>query len=197
MNSDTSGAFSLYCSKGDLVFCKRISRVWASLINENHVIMKTLAIKYGLFMFGGFAALFLVFYALGLASNYELRWLNGFVHLTVLYLLIRAYRKAYPETIDNYVEGVAVGMMASTLGVLGFSAMIFFTLELDPQLLAQLRSQTPLPEYFTPFSASLYITTEGIVVSLIGAYIITRIVDARYDHSPAEGKISQSLSSGS
>ncbi|MBI1227941.1 MAG: hypothetical protein GC192_22105 [Bacteroidetes bacterium] len=155
--------------------------------------MKELAIKYGVIMFGGFAALFLVFFMLGLAPNFELRWINGFVHLTVLYMLIRAYRRAHPETRDNYVTGVAIGMVASTLGVLAFTAMIFFTLNLDPHFFAQLRNQSPLPEYFTPFNASLYIAVEGIVVSLIGSYIITRIVDARYDHSPAEGKVTQSL----
>lgn len=159
--------------------------------------MKELAVRYGLIMFGGFAALFLVFLVFGLAPNYELRWLNGFIHIGVLYMLIRAYRRAYPETRDNYVQGVAVGMVASTLGVLAFAVMVFFTLELDTHLLEELRSRTPMAQYFNPFSASLFITVEGIVVSLIGSYIVTRIVDARYDHSPAEGKISQSMTSGS
>lgn len=158
--------------------------------------MKELVVKYSLTMFGGFAALFLVFYALGLASHPELRLLNGFVHIAVLYLLLRAYRRAYPETIDNYVRGVAVGMVASTFGVLAFTVFVFFTLELDPYLFEQLRSKSPLPEYFNPFTASLYIAVEGIVVSLIGAYIVTRIVDAKYEHANDKGKVNKSLTNG-
>jgi hypothetical protein len=155
--------------------------------------MKKLAIKYGAIMFAGFSALFLLFYVFGVADKVGLRSLNAFIHFGAMYALIRAYRKAYPETIENYIKGTVMGMLASTVGVLAFAALVFFTLELDSGLLAQLKNQTPLPELFTPFNATLYIAVEGLVVSLVGAYIITRIVDARYDHSPAEGKVLKSM----
>ncbi len=158
--------------------------------------MKNLAIKYGFTMFGGFVALFLLAYLFGIAHHHELRFLNGAVHMTFLYLLIRAYRRACPETIDNYVAGVAIGMLASTIGVVAFTVFVFLFLELDPKLFGQLQAQSPQPENFTPFLASLYIAVEGLVVSLIGAYIITRVVDARYDRSPGEGKISKNLTNG-
>jgi hypothetical protein len=155
--------------------------------------MKKLAIKYGAIMFAGFSALFLLLFAFGVADHVELRSLNAIIHFGTMYALIRAYRKAYPETIENYLKGTIMGMLASTIGVLAFAVLVFFTLELDATLLSQLKSHTPLPEFFTPFNAALYISVEGLVVSVVGAYILTRIVDARYDHSPAEGKVLKSL----
>ncbi|MBK9016764.1 MAG: hypothetical protein IPM82_23290 [Saprospiraceae bacterium] len=155
--------------------------------------MQNLAIKYGLVMFGSFIAFFLLAYLFGIAQYHEFRLLNGVIHMTILYLLIRAYRRAFPETLDNYVSGVAVGMVASTIGVLAFTVFVFLFLESAPTLLAQLRERSPMPELLTPFNAAVYISVEGIVVSLIGGYIITRVVDARYDHSPAEGKVSKSM----
>lgn len=155
--------------------------------------MQNLAIKYGIIMFAGFAALFLILYVFGAAEYVNLRSLNVFIHFGVMYALIKAYRRAYPETLDNYVKGTIVGMLASTLGVIAFAALVFFTLELDSNLLGELQARSPMPQYVTPFNSAVYLTVEGLVVSLVGAYIVTRIVDARYDHSPAEGKVTQSI----
>jgi len=156
--------------------------------------MQNLAIKYGLMMFAGFTALFLVIYALGWANHVELRSLNVFIHFGVMYALIRQYRRQFPETRDNYIKGTLIGMFASALGIIAFALVVFSTLKLDPILLGQLKGRSPMPEYFTAFNAAQYLIVEGLVVSLVGAYIVTRIVDARYDHSPAEGKITNTKS---
>jgi hypothetical protein len=155
--------------------------------------MQSLAIKNGIIMFAGFAALFLILYVFGAAEYVNLRSLNVFIHFGVMYALIKAYRRAYPETLDNYVKGTIVGMLASTVGVMAFATLVFFTLELDSNLLGELQARSPMPQYVTPFNSAVYLTVEGLVVSLIGAYIVTRIVDARYDRSPAEGKVTQSI----
>jgi hypothetical protein len=159
--------------------------------------MKNLAIKYGLFMFAGFAALFFILYIFGAAEYANLRSLNVFIHFGLMYVLIREYRRAYPETVNNYVKGTIVGMAASMIGAFAFAALVFFTLKLDPVLLGELKSRSPLPEYFTPLNAASFLTVEGTVVGLIGAYIVTRIVDARYDHTPSEGKVSKAMTSNS
>jgi hypothetical protein len=91
------------------------------------------------------------------------------------------------------MKGTIIGILATALAVFAFAGLVFFTLELDPILLGQMKGHSPLPEYFTPFNASQFIITEGIVVGLVGAYIITRIVDARYDHFPSEGKVSKDI----
>ena len=143
--------------------------------------MNHLIFKYGLLLYAGFAGLFLVFYFLGLASVVELRALNGVLHFGILYLLIRDYRVERPETIDNYVSGVVVGMMASAIGVVAFTVSMLLFLTINNPFFLELRAKSPLPDYFTPFTASLYIFVEGIAISLIGAYLIARIVDARYE----------------
>lgn len=158
--------------------------------------MKHLAIKYGMIMFAGFAALLLVLYIFGAADHANLRSLNIFIHFSVMYAMVKAYRQAYPETVNNYVKGTIASMLASMVGVFAFAALVFFTLSLDPILLGQLKGHSPLPEYFTPFNAALYLTVEGTVAGLVGAYIVTRIVDAKYDHVPSEGKVSRDIKSG-
>ncbi len=155
--------------------------------------MNHLAIKYGIRMFAGFAILFLFFHILGLSHHYELRMLNGAVHLGFLYLLIRDFRREQPESRDNYISAVALGMNASVLAVVAFTFCMFLFLTFNEPFFQKLQAQSPLPEYFRPFTASLYILMEGIAVSLIGSYIITRIVDSRVERrQEMKAKMSQS-----
>ena len=141
--------------------------------------MEKIALKNGVRMFLGFSALFLIAHLLNISDNYNLRILNGIIHLTFMYLAIREYRKAFPKTTNNYLSGVAMGMFASIIGVLIFTIAMFLFLFFNPTFFELLQSKAPLPKYFTPFTASLLILTEGIAISLIGSYILVRIIDAQ------------------
>jgi hypothetical protein len=77
--------------------------------------MKKIALKYGLFMFAGFAAFFLLMHLIGLSQNTYLRVFNGVIHLGLIYTAIKAYRNVYEESVENYVSGVAVGMYTSAV----------------------------------------------------------------------------------
>jgi hypothetical protein len=120
-------------------------------------------------------------HVLGLSSNYHLRVLNGFIHLAFIYFAIQDYRLKFPESVENYVSGVSVGMYTSVIGVALFTLFmcIFLSLDVNQAFFSHLKSGSPMPRYFTPFTASLFIFVEGIVVSLIGSYLVTRIIDAR------------------
>jgi len=145
--------------------------------------MKKIALKYGLFMYAGFALLFLIVHLLGFSERYNLRILNGVIHLAFIYFAIRDYRKIFPESFGNYLSGVAAGMYTSFIGVVLFAFSMCLFLALNQPFFEELRAQTPIPSYFTPVTASLYIFSEGIVVSLIGSYIVMRIVDARIEEA--------------
>lgn len=143
--------------------------------------MKRIAIRYGLYMFAGFVALFLISAALGLSDNYNLRMLNGLIHLSLLYYAVRAFRAEHPDSIHNYLSGTAQGMYAGMLGALMFTVFMILYLAFNPAFLAELRDITPLGNYLTPITAGAILLLEGLIVSLIGSYIMTRLVDARLE----------------
>ncbi len=137
--------------------------------------MRTISIKMGFLMMAGFIAYFLLLYALGLGARTEFRLFNAVIHLFFLYLAIRAYYAQHPESIENYMLGVAQGMAASAIGVGGFAVFMTVFLVLDPVLMNAILENSSIKEHLNPYSASLFILTEGIVLSLIGSYILTRV----------------------
>ena len=141
--------------------------------------MKSIAWKYGLFMAAGFIGLFLIMYFLNLAQHYNLRVLNSIILLGLLYGSIQAYRYYDPEKVGNYVSGVAMGMYSSLLGIIPFVVFLLLFLSLEQNLLLQIQDAMPIGGYINAFTSTLYVFVEGIVVSLIGSYIIVRIVDDR------------------
>ena len=143
--------------------------------------MKTIAIKYGLYFFGGLVAIFLLSYLLGLAANYELRVVNGLLHMVILYYGIKQLRVRQPDTHQNYVSGVAQGMYIGTVGTLLFAIFLILFLLADTRLMIELQYATPLGNFLTPLTAGVFIIMEGIAVSLIGSYLLTRYVDARLE----------------
>jgi hypothetical protein len=141
--------------------------------------MKKIALKYGLFMFAGFAAFFLLMHLIGLSQNTYLRVFNGVIHLGLIYTAIKAYRNVYEESVENYVSGVAVGMYTSAVGVIPFAVFMLLFFALNPTFLEIIRHETPFGDSLTPITASLFILVEGTAISLIGSYIVARVVDMR------------------
>lgn len=139
--------------------------------------MKKIAINYGLLLLVSFVGLFLFMHEVIQTQNYHLRILNGFAHIGLLYLAIRRYRRENPDTINNYVSGVIAGMYTSIVGVLPFAVFVMFYLIGDVAFMTYIQETIPIGKYFNPFTATLFIFTEGIAVSLIGSYIAVRIID--------------------
>lgn len=150
--------------------------------------MKKIAIKYGLLMFLSFAGLFLIMHEVVQLENYNLRVLNAVAHLGFIYAAIRAYRQENQESLNNYVSGVAMGMYASLIGVLPFVVFVVFYLVNDTAFMAHIQETIPIGQYLTPFTASLFVLIEGVAVSLIGSYLVTRVIDMRMvDAEPEYG----------
>ncbi len=141
--------------------------------------MRAISIKMGLWMLAGFISFFLLMYVMGLGYRSELRVLNGVIHIFCLYRAIQLYYARHPENIGNYMMGVGQGMGASIIGVGGFTVFMTIFLALNPDLMQTIRQHSQMGEYLQPFTASLFILTEGLVVSLIGSYILTRILEIK------------------
>ncbi|RMD99034.1 MAG: hypothetical protein D6816_15455 [Bacteroidetes bacterium] len=137
--------------------------------------MRKIAFKFGFAMAAGFILLFVSMHFLRLSHHYYLRVLNGLIHVVLLTLAIRAYSRQV-NVVDNYLQGVVMGMFTSVVGVLTFSIFMFFFLVFDKGFMQQLQADLPIGEYLNPVTASLIIFMEGTVVSLITSYIITRVL---------------------
>jgi hypothetical protein len=141
--------------------------------------MKPIVIKYGLVMFLGFLGFFLVMHALSLVEHYNLRIFNGVIHLGVMTLAIQRYQKVQPAEFSNYMGGVATGVLTSAVGVTLFCIFQLIYLAANAGFMQYLQENVPyIGEYLTPFTAALSIFMEGLAVSVIGSYIITRIIYA-------------------
>lgn len=139
--------------------------------------MKHIAFRYGLWMFLGFTGFFLIMHLLNLSQNYYLRVFNGIIHVGFLWFALRAWLREHPEPSDDYTSGVVVGMFTSLVGVIPFTIFMVLFLAYNPSFLASIQSQSPIGEYFTPVTASLFILVEGIAVSLILSYILVRFLE--------------------
>ncbi len=137
--------------------------------------MRTNSIKMGLLMAAGFIAYFLALYALGYGHLTEFRVFNGIIQLGFLHIAIRAYYAQHPESIENYMLGVIQGMWASAIGVGVFALFMTIFLLLNPALMETILQNSQMTEYLNPYSASLFILAEGLMVSLIGSYVLARM----------------------
>jgi hypothetical protein len=148
--------------------------------------MKTIAFRYGLLFFGGLMVIFLASYLLGQGANYNLRSLNGVLHLGILYMTINRLRAKQPETHQNYVSGVAQGMFTGSFGTIVFTIFMVLFLSLNPAFLTSIQEATGFGERLTPIMAGALIFMEGVGVSLIASYLLTRIIDNRIEKSQGE-----------
>lgn len=148
--------------------------------------MKTIAFKYGILFFAGLMAIFLTSYAFGEGTNYDLRMLNGVLHIGILYFAINSLRAKQPETHQNYVSGVAQGMYVGGFGTLLFTLFIVLFMAFNPEFLAGIQEATNFGERLTPVMAGVFVFMEGVGVSLIGSYLVTRVIDNRIEKSQKE-----------
>ena len=141
--------------------------------------MKKIAIKYGLQMFAGFTLFFLLMYLMGQGQNHNLRVFNGIIHIGLIYAAIRKYQQGLEEKPTGYIGSVAMGFYASIIGVVGFTVFMLLFLVFNPALMTAIQGSTSIAEYLNPVTASLFIFVEGIVISLIGSYLVTRFMEVQ------------------
>ena len=138
-------------------------------------IMRAISNQFGFLMLAGFIAIFYIIYMLGYAQYTELRVLNAVVHLSCMYLAIKAYYKTDRENVENYMLGVAQGIEASVIGVVGYALFIVIFMKIDPRLMELIKQNSHMAIYLNPYTITLAILAEGLMVSLIGSYLMTRI----------------------
>lgn len=142
--------------------------------------MKKIAFRYGFMMLGGFILFFLFMHLIGLSTQFWLRIFNGVIHISYIYLAIQAYQGVKDSSDFNYLAEVSVGMYTSLFGVVGFTVFMTLFLSFSPEFFKAIQAANPnVSSYLTPFTSSLFIFVEGITISLIGSYVIARMIEMR------------------
>lgn len=147
--------------------------------------MEKIAFRNGIFMFLCFIAVFLVTHLLNLSANYNFRALNWVVQIIFIWKAIRDYANEHldheKEILDNYPANVTLGFFTSLFGVVPFALLMGIYLTLNKEFMASLVMNSKLGEYLTPFTAGLFLVSEGIMFSLIVSYLLARVLqDQRY-----------------
>ena len=92
-------------------------------------------------------------------------------------MALRAWTREHHDGTSDTTSGVVVGMFTSFIGVIPFAFFMAIFLNFNPELLASIQRQTPLGEYLNPITSCFFIVVEEIVISLIGSYIMVRVMD--------------------
>jgi len=139
--------------------------------------MLKIAIKFGLILAFSLTLFFLIMHFLNLSQNYNLRLFNGVIHLSVIYFAMKAGLASGVISGENYVNSVFLGMLSGFIGVAIFAFFQMLFLNFDTVFMAQIKEATRIGEYLNPYTASLFILVEGVAVSLIGSYIVARVIE--------------------
>lgn len=144
--------------------------------------MIKIALRYGGLMFLGFLIFFFLMYILGLGDVPELRYLNLFIHLGVLWMAMRVWVRSHPDRFDNYSENVGLGLLTTGVGAGAFAIFLILFLSANPDLMNSIKAQSPrvLADSLNPVMAGMFTFGEAIVAALIGSYILIRIMEVKY-----------------
>ncbi len=141
--------------------------------------MKQPIIKYGVLLFIGLMAFFLLMRSIGYGDRYDFRVLNVIIQVALIYLSIRSYARTHPEDFD-YLTGTMVGVFTTLVGVIPFALFHMINLTATPQIMTSIQETAPvIGPYLNPFTAGLIILAEGTSVGIVLSYICMRIVDWR------------------
>ena len=141
--------------------------------------MAAISIRMGLWMLLGSIAFFLLMYSIGMGYRNEVHVFSVLLQLLFLYQAIQAYYRLHPDNIGNYMDGVLQGIGTSIVGVGGFALFMTAFLLMNPTLMDTVREQSYLGKYLNPFTDSLAILTIGLVVGIVGSYILTRVFNEK------------------
>ena len=147
--------------------------------------MDKIAFKNGILMFLTFTVVFIITHLLSLSSNYNFRALNWLVQIIFIWKAIKEYTNQHldqeKQILDNYPANVTLGLFTSLFGVLPFALLMGIYLSVNSNFMESIRASSKLGDYLTPFTAGLFLVSEGIIFSLIVSYILARVLqDQRY-----------------
>ncbi len=139
--------------------------------------MKRIVLEYGMFLFLCLLGFFIFMVVVGFATSINLRYFNSVIHLAIMYMAIKEFYKETNTPSINYLKGIAVGVTMSLFGIVLFVIFQLVFLHLDSAFLTQIKETTLFGSLINPFTVAAAIFVEGLAMSFIGSYAITRLIE--------------------
>ncbi|MCE2496667.1 MAG: DUF4199 domain-containing protein [Flavobacteriales bacterium] len=130
-----------------------------------------LRLKYGLLIFIGLTAFFVLMKLAGLVHVLELRVLNLFIVGAGIYYGIREYRRQY-EHGTNYFNSFRFGLISGAIGIIPFAVMIVAYLVASPEFMAKVRASEIMGPYLNPVNVGFVLLAEGLGSSFLVTYTV-------------------------
>ena len=139
--------------------------------------MKHIVLRYGLLLFASLTGFFLLMYVLGLGDRFNLRLINVAIHLGVLWYALRDWARSHPVSLREYPSGIFTGIGVSMAGSILFAIFMAVFLGFDQGLLQSIQTKLPLGMHLTPITVAAFVVMENLATSLLGSYIMVRILE--------------------
>ncbi|MFO7256247.1 MAG: DUF4199 domain-containing protein [Bacteroidota bacterium] len=146
-------------------------------------------LRYGLTMTAGLIIYFLITKILGLTHITELRVLNFFIVLAVLYRAFKTFRERDINKQFNYLQAFMFGFFTTAIGTVVFAVFIFFYIQfLDPALMETVRQKAPLGEYLNPYLVACALIAEGSLSGALATFMLINVKNANQIEGQLNGR---------
>lgn len=146
-------------------------------------------LRYGLIMTAGLIVYFLIMKVVGLTHVTELRVLNFFIVLAVLYRAFRHFRERDINKQFNYLQAFMFGFVTTAIGTVVFAVFIFFYIQfIDPGLMETAREKAPLGEYLNPYLVAVALIAEGSLSGALATFMMINVKNATQIEDQVSGK---------
>jgi hypothetical protein len=146
-------------------------------------------LRYGLILTAGLIIYFLIMKLLGLTHVTELRVLNFFIVVAVLYRAFKHFRARDINKQFNYLQAFMFGFFTTAIGTVIFAVFIFLYIQfLDPGLMETVRQKAPLGEYLNPYLVACALVAEGSLSGALATFMMINVKNANQIEGQLNGK---------
>lgn len=146
---------------------------------DNHkALWRKLPGTFGMFLFLGLAAYFLLMVLLGLAEYQWLRILNFIIVFFIIRAaMVRFKKRSESDSYENFANLFSIAARTALIGVGAFSIFIAIYLEFNPEFFAALIEMQTFDGFImSPVAAAVLIFIEGMISSLAAAFVLGQIM---------------------
>ncbi|HEX7015046.1 MAG TPA: DUF4199 domain-containing protein [Cyclobacteriaceae bacterium] len=155
-------------------------------------------LRYGLILTAGLIVFFLIMKVAGLTYVTELRLLNFFIVLAVLYRAFKHFRERDINRQFNYLPAFLYGFVTTTIGTVLFAIFIFFYIQfIDPALMDTVRQKAPLGQYLNPYLVACALIAEGALSGALATFMMINVKNANQIEGQLNGKEDEDASPAS
>ncbi len=153
-------------------------------MENSNITIEKVALKYGLYTFGGLVVYFLIMYFSGFAHIIELRNLNLFIIVPGIWFALNHFKENSNSHL-NYFEGISVGTLTGAIAAIPFSVFMFFFMIYNVDFMMKIRESVPFAQYVNPYIIAFIVTFEGFISGMMTSFVLMQYLKKKYISSTA------------